>query len=422
MRQILILGAGKSATVLIQHLLEEAPQQSWIVHVADADIQAADHKINGHPYGKSYQLDLFNESLLNALITHADIVISMLPPAFHYPIALRCLQEKKHFLNASYVTNELRSLQHDVLNNGLLFLGEMGLDPGIDHMSAMSLINNIKEQGGQILSFRSHCGGLVAPESDDNPWHYKISWNPRNVLLAGKDGATYLLDGKIVNETYEELFQKIHSIDIPTIGTWAWYPNRDSMHYLELYGLSEVKTFIRTTLRHPLFMKAWSQFVSNGYTKEKPLINTKSIKYKDYFKKLFNNSDVFDKQLLYIGAFSDDYIDKGNMAPFEILQHMLEKKLVLNDEDRDMVVMLHEIHYKLNSNLKEEHSILIVKGVNNVNTAMAKTVGLPLAIATKLILNGVLKITGLHIPTHKSIYEPVLQELTSYGIDFKSTV
>lgn len=422
MHHILILGAGRSATVLIQQLLNDAMLHDWMIHVADGDENLAASKIKGHERGKHSFLDIQDKQTWLTLINEADLVISMLPPSFHPIIAKECLRVGKHFLNASYLSPEIQQMHTEAAENGLLFLTEMGLDPGVDHMSAMEMMDAIKDKGGKILAFRSHCGGLIAPESDDNSWHYKISWNPQNIITAGKDGARYLDNGQIVEETYARLFQENRLVEIPGLGKYAWYPNRDSLAYQKIYQLPDVQQLIRTTLRHPAFIHIWKELVQFGYTDERSIVNTNTISYKDYFNKILNKNDLINEQLHYIGADQEATIGLGFVSPAGILQEMLVKALCLQPGDKDMIVMLHEIEYQLNGHIKQRSASLVVKGIDEHHTAMAKTVGLPLAIAAKLILTRKIKHKGVHIPVDKKIYEPVLKELQNHGIIFKSNL
>ncbi len=257
-KQILLFGAGKSATVLINYLKELAVQKQWAVTVADVNLAAIQAKVGEHPLVKAKQVDLLDEEERSALVATADVVISLLPPFLQYPVAKDCLEHGKHFLSASYIDPEIQLLAKEIEKKGILFLCEMGLDPGIDHMSAMKLIHKIRESGGEITSFRSHCGGLVAPESDDNPWQYKFSWNPRNVVVAGKAGAMFKQNSTIESLDYQTLFSNCNEVAIDGIGPLAFYYNRDSLSYIPTYQLDNAETFIRTTLRYPVFCKAWN--------------------------------------------------------------------------------------------------------------------------------------------------------------------
>ena len=307
---------------------------------------------------------------------------------------------EKNLLTASYTDEKIRSLQPAIDKKKLLFLCEMGLDPGIDHMSAMQLIHHIQAVGGTITSFISHCGGLVAPESDDNPWHYKISWNPRNVVMAGKAGAVYRQDGAAKKIDYENLFDGGRLTTIPGLGSLAFYPNRDSLPYIPVYGLEHAINFMRTTLRYPAFCDGWKHIVELGLTSETLFYDTGNLSLKDFFEQHFTTqgfTDTVHDRMLQSTAFSDQLhclgiadsktmINKGRCSSMDILQFALEQKLVLQPVDKDMIVMLHEVTYQLHEKKYLVRSSLLVKGDDNLRTAMAKTVGLPLGIAAKLIL------------------------------------
>jgi len=366
----------------------------------------------------------------DASIETADIVISLLPPTLHFLVAKDCLLFNKNLLTASYTDDNMRSLGPDIQNKKLLFLCEMGLDPGIDHMSAMQLIHRIQQDGGTIHSFISHCGGLVAPESDDNPWHYKISWNPRNVVMAGKAGAVYRLHNAIKQSPYQELFDETRTTTVPGIGQLAWYPNRDSIEYIHLYKLDTASTFIRTTLRYPAFCAGWRTLIELKLTDENIYYDTQGMSLQGFFKQHLETigystarenarPSFFTEQLNWLGRNDDStFINKGRCSAMDILQFALETKLFLQPDDKDMIIMLHEIEYEQQGSKKQIKSHLIVKGDNGSRTAMAKTVGLPLGIAAKLILQGKIKETGLHIPIIPSIYEPVLAALKEHAIVF----
>lgn len=430
MKHILLFGAGKSATVLIDYLKTITTEKNWKVTVADNDLAAAQLKVGEHDLVKAVQLNINNESERKQLIVQADLVISMMPPSLHYLVALDCIEFKKHLLTASYVDEKIKNDELRIKNSGALFLYEMGLDPGIDHMSAMQIIHRIKKDGDKIISFKSHCGGLVAPESDNNPWHYKISWNPRNVVLAGKAGAVYKEQNKIVEKKYRSLFQQCDQVEIKGLGNLAYYPNRDSLSYIPLYQLEEAETFVRTTLRYPSFCEGWKYIVDLQLTDEEKKYQTNGISFHQFFKQYFSEHHVQDilmevskkdeivVQLKYLGLFDDELINAGECSAADVLQILLEKKLVLQKADKDMIVMLHEFEYEIDGKQKIINSSLVVKGDDSLRTAMAKTVGLPLGIAAKLILEGKITETGLHIPVVPNIYEPVLDELKNFGIKF----
>ena len=428
LKKVLLFGAGKSASALIDYLILSAEENNWEVIVADANAALIKEKTNNRPHSTSVTLDINDASKRRLLIESSDIVISMMPPSLHILIANDCLQYGKSLLTASYADEAILALDKNVKEKGLLFLCEMGLDPGIDHMSAMQLLDEIDEKGGKVVSFKSHCGGLVAPESDNNPWHYKISWNPRNVVLAGKSGAIYKKDGNIVQEEYEQLFDPKRSVTFENenLSSFSYYPNRNSLPYIDLYRLHHVQTFIRTTLRHPDFMSGWNNLVQLKMTDESLTYSSDAKTLADFYNEYLNTynfdkneNSLFKQQLEYLGLHDTvTKINKGICSVADVLQLALEKKLVLSKEDKDMIVMLHEIDYALNGKNHTIKSSLVVKGENHIHTAMAKTVGLPLGIAAKFILNGTIKQSGVQIPISKEIYLPVLAELRKYGVQF----
>jgi saccharopine dehydrogenase-like NADP-dependent oxidoreductase len=501
MKHLLVFGAGKSATCLIEYLTATVQAQQWQLTVADNNLDLARSKTKDAPHTMAVAVNVESEAERQALIATADIVISLLPPTLHFLVAKDCVELGKNLLTASYIDDKIGSLAPQIQNKGLLFLCEMGLDPGIDHMSAMQIIHRIKAEGGRITAFRSHCGGLVAPENDDNPWHYKISWNPRNVVLAGKAGAIYKESGKEVEVSYEELFDPNKVVSVPELGYLAFYPNRDSLSYIPVYKLEEANTFLRTTLRYPEFCFGWKNIIALKLTDETPQYETDGMTLQAFFHQHFtthgfsnwideqltarvaqtkqlleklqqllaaekevteqerkalqdfmmvdgegqlmdinleavknkaaatvagqmHEANLSVKQLIFLGMDDNEtLINKGRCSAADVLQFALERKLALAQEDKDMIVMLHEIAYETNDGFKEEvSSTLIVKGEDQLRTAMAKTVGLPLGIAAKLILQGKIQLTGLHIPIIEAIYQPVLEELKEHGIIFTEII
>ena len=443
MKQILLFGAGKSATILINYLLANASNENWNLIVADANLEMAREKLNNAPFGKAVSFDITDDTKRRSFISNSELVISMLPPSLHGKVARDCLRFSKHLLTASYVDDEMRSMKDEIANRHILFLCEMGLDPGIDHMSAMMLIDRIHTNGGNIVSFKSHCGGLVAPESDDNPWHYKLSWNPRNIVMAGKAGAVYKMNGKVIEQPYETLFDTNGVVSIPQLGTLQYYPNRDSLSYISLYSLESTITFLRTTLRDPDFCTGWKHIIKAGLTDESPngQLVEKECSFREWLDKsvasrttaanfegfLAKYVDARERTLVrqmfeYLGLFDNKIIPGYAKSSADVLQFAMENKLSLQANDKDMIVMLHEFEYDVNGKHEIINTSLVVKGDDRVNTAMAKTVGLPLGIATKLILNGTIQSRGLRIPVSKDIYEPVLNELEQYGIKFNEEI
>lgn len=441
MKNILLLGAGKSATVLIDYLLREAVKENWFVTVADADLSLAQSKAGDSSFAKAIALDVQNKTERANAIQAADIVISLLPPALHFLAAKDCIQYSKNLLTASYIDDNIRQLRKDIEEKGILFLCEMGLDPGIDHMSAMKMIHEVREKQGTIISFKSHCGGLVAPENDDNPWHYKISWNPRNIVLAGKAGAIFKEQGKKITVAYDKVFEDCPELTVNDLPTLAWYPNRDSLSYSSLYGLEEADTFIRTTLRYASFCRGWDvichlgltdteddiskyETISEWFHDKLKGIELRKMEWMEYLRLYVRDEyhTEITEQIDYLGLFEIVPLPLHAKSSADVLQSLLETKLVLHPHDKDMIVMLHEIEYETAGIKSEIKSTLIVYGEDSLRTAMAKTVGLPLGIAAKLILNGKIKLKGLHIPVLKEIYEPVLHELEVQNIRFSETV
>ena len=498
MKNILILGAGKSSTVLIDFLIGHSRTDNFHVHVADLNLDLCQEKIAGSPNATPHRIIHGDHNHTQLLIESSDLVISMLPPPFHGDVARDCLHSGCHFLNASYMSDELASLDAEARNRGLTFLCEMGLDPGIDHMSAMQMIDEIHAEGGRITSFRSHCGGLIAPECDDNPWHYKITWNPRNVVMAGKDGAVYLEHNQIRNVSYGSLIDPHRTVDIPGLGHYAWYPNRDSLSYIPKYGLEGIDTFVRTTLRHPDFCFGWKNIIQLGLTDDQVMYDTNGMTVSSFFQIHFDRfgfsewlqrtiADSFShtsthlqdlirlleadslrsgidreedrimlvdeegglrdwtkssahreatkgialrmheaklalSQLFYLGLDSTESINQGHRSAAWILQWIMEKKLALRETDQDMIVMMHEIDYQIGSHVFHSKSSLVLKGEDPKRTAMARTVGLPLGIAARYILNGALDLPGVHIPISSNLYTPLLKGLANEGITFQHSL
>jgi saccharopine dehydrogenase-like NADP-dependent oxidoreductase len=444
--KILLFGAGKSATSLIRYLVDITAARGWQLIVAESNRPLAESKLGNAPHARVEALDVSQEDARDALVASAGIVISLLPPTLHYLVALSCLKKNKNLLTASYLDPSIGALQQDVSDKGLLFLCEMGLDPGIDHMSALQLITRIKAQHGRIHSFYSHTGGLVAPSCDDNPWHYKISWNPRNVVLAGSAGAAYREAGKTVRRSYAEIFQKPGLVSLPGVGDLAWYPNRDSLSYIPLYGLEEARTFIRTTLRYPAYCNAWAAIVGAGLTDDRKPLNGAPADLRrrapdaspadaarrpdqgppltcaEWSAPLLPLVNDENRPCLeFLGLFDKGPIPTTAQTSADVLQHLLETRLAMQPADKDMIAMIHEIGYTRDGESYTAQSSLIIEGEDSWHTAMARTVGLPLGIAAILVLDGRIPLTGVHIPILPLIYEPVLEELEKQGIRFTHT-
>jgi saccharopine dehydrogenase-like NADP-dependent oxidoreductase len=443
MRSILLVGAGRSSSFLIRYFLDHAKEQDWKLTVADVSIESATEKTRNHPSSSAIAFDINNEEHRKEEIGKADLVISMLPANMHLPVAQTCIEQKKHLATASYISKEMQQLHVQALKEGIVLLNECGLDPGIDHMSAMKIIDTIKAEGGEVSSFKSYCGGLVAPESNDNPWGYKFSWNPRNVILAGQGTARFIENGKYRYLPYSRVFTDTQKINVDGCGTFDGYANRDSLSYRPMYHLDKIPTMIRGTLRQSGFCKAWNVFVQLGLTDDSYTIEDsihltyaqliesllpppdKKSTLKSRVASIINTNEQSDEMKLveWTGIFNDVPIAIYHATPAQALQKLLEEKWKLKSTDNDMIVMQHLFEYSdRNSQKKKITSSVVVKGDDAVYTAMAKTVGLPLAITSKLILNGAIKSRGVVVPVTKEIYEPVLKELELYKIVFAEAV
>ncbi len=440
MSRILIIGAGRSSSSLIDYLLSHASTYNWLITIADANKKAVDDKIiNYKTIATAVEFDVENKTLRAELISNSDFVISMLPAFMHGDVARDCVRLGKHLATASYVSDTMRELDAEAKLKNILLLNECGLDPGIDHASAMKVIHEIQAKGGEILDFKSFCGGLVAPESNDNPWGYKFSWNPRNVVLAGQGTAQFIEEGKLKFIPYNRLFTQICNVDVDGYGQFDAYANRDSISYQKPYGLETATDMLRGTLRMPGYCKAWNVFVKLGLTDDSykikqantltytALLNSFLPAGKESTKdKLiaFMGNDIDDEviaKLEYLELFSDKAILLKEGSPAELLQALLEEKWLLKQGDKDMIVMQHQFVYTLNGETKKLNSSLVVIGDDEIHTAMAKTVGLPLAITVKNFLTGKFQLYGVQIPIEKDIYEPMLDELEKVGIVFKET-
>jgi saccharopine dehydrogenase-like NADP-dependent oxidoreductase len=414
MPNITIFGAGKSATICIAYLAQKALSGSFTLTVVDMSADLLHEKTKTFPHVQTSIIAIENDLARTQIVSQANIIISLLPPHLHIKLAKDCLQYNKHLITASYADEAMKLLHEEAVNKNLLFLCEMGLDPGLDHMSAMKLIDGIHHEGGVIMHFESHCGGLVAPESDTNPWHYKISWNPKNVVLAGRAGATYLQYGQPKTIPYQQVFLNAKTITTLDNHVYAWYPNRNSFPYIDLYKLTHCDTFIRTTLRHPDFLTAWNILVQENATDEN---NTESslLFFEQLAKKYASNTAI--KFLL--DDMHNIQLPTTSFSKAFVLQQLLEKKLALALNDKDLVVMQHDITYTdKNGIAKQVKSFLTITGENQHSTAMAKTVGLPLALGALAVLNNTVNMVGVHIPIHANIYNPLLAALAKEGIVF----
>lgn len=439
MRKILLIGAGRSASSLIKYLLDKAVSENFELIIADLSVELAQQKINNHPQGTAIALDINQTEQRQAAIKNADIVISMLPAHMHLNVAKDCILFKKNMVTASYISPEMEALNEEVVANELVFMNEVGLDPGIDHMSAMKVIDTIKNKGGKMLLFESFCGGLVAPESDTNLWNYKFTWAPRNVVLAGQGGAAkFIQEGKYKYIPYQKVFRRTEFMDIEGYGRFEGYANRDSLKYRSIYGLDNVLTMYRGTLRRVGFSKSWNMFVQLGLTDDSyTLENSENMSYREYinsflayhptdsvelklrhYLKIDQDDSIWDK-LLELDIFNPNKkVGLKNATPAQILEKILMDSWTLEPQDKDMIVMYHKFGYELNGKQHQIDASMVCIGEDQTYTAMAKTVGLPVGMAALQILNNKIKNYGVQLPIKPEIYNPILEELETFGIVF----
>ena len=439
MRKILIIGSGKSTSYLLKYLLDKSVSENLFITVGDINIEHAKNVINNHENAKAIKLDVFDEVSRTKAINNSDIVVSMLPARFHIEVAKNCISLKKHMVTASYISPEMQALDADAKANGLILMNEIGVDPGIDHMSAMKVLDSIRAKGGKTILFESFTGGLVAPESDNNLWNYKFTWNPRNVVTAGQGGtAKFLQEGTYKYIPYHRLFRRTEFLEIDNYGRFEVYANRDSLKYQNIYGLEHVKTLYRGTMRRVGFSRAWNIFVMLGMTDDSYTIDdSENMSYRDFINAFlpYSHSDSVELKLRHqLKIDQDDIVwsklieldlfntkkrvELKKATPAQILQKILMDSWTLSKDDKDMIVMYHKFGYELHGKKYQIDSNIVVIGEDQTYTAMAKTVGLPVAIATLAILNKKIITPGVQIPITKEVYNPILKELESYGITF----
>lgn len=440
MRKILIIGAGRSASSLIKYLLDKSETENLFVTIGDLSEDLAKKKTGNHKNSRAIAFDVFNADQRKQEIQQADVVISMLPAHMHIEVAKDCILYQKHMVTASYISAEMQALDAVAKENNIVLMNEIGLDPGIDHMSAMKIMDQIKNEGGKIILFESFCGGLVAPENDTNLWNYKFTWNPRNVVLAGQGGAAkFIQEGKYKYIPYNKLFRRTEFLEVEGFGRFEAYANRDSLKYREIYGLEDAQTCYRGTIRRVGFSKAWDVFVQLGMTDDTFIVDdsetmsnrdfvnlflpyhpTDSVEIKFRHQLKIDQDDVIWDKLLELDLFSKTAISGlKNATPAQMLEKILADKWTLQPDDKDMIVMYHKFGYEINGEEKQIDSTMVCLGDDQTYTAMAKTVGLPVAIAALKILNGEITTAGVQLPISKEVYEPILKELEEYGVLFK---
>ncbi len=439
MRNILIIGAGRSATSLIRYLIEKSSAENLHITIGDISIESAQKLTKNHLNATGILLDVFNKKQREEAVKASDIVISMLPARFHIEVAKDCITFEKNLVTASYISDEMQSLNEEVKDKGLVFMNEIGVDPGIDHMSAMQVIDTIRSKGGNVVLFESFTGGLIAPESDDNLWNYKFTWNPRNVVLAGQGGAAeFLQEGLYKYIPYNRLFRRTELIKIKGHGEFEVYANRNSLKYQKVYGFKDILTLYRGTIRRVGFSRAWNIFVQLGMTDDSYTIpNSEKLSYREYVNLFLpysptdsielklrhslkiDQDDLIWKKLKEIDLFNGKkYLEIKNATPAQALQKILMEKWALAKEDKDMIVMYHKFGYELNGKNYQIDSSMVTIGEDQTYTAMSKTVGLPVAIAALQILNKKITTPGVLRPIDKEVYKPILEELETYGVQF----
>jgi saccharopine dehydrogenase (NADP+, L-glutamate forming) len=434
MTSILILGAGRSSSSLIAYVQRQAMQKNWQLTVGDYTYAAAQERLLPVGYGTAIRFDINDAITSKTTIASADVVVSLMPPHLHILVAKLCLALGKHLLTASYITDDMAALDMAVRQKGLLFLNECGLDPGIDHMSAMQVMDRIRGNGGQLISFESFTGGLIAPDTDpDNPWRYKFTWNPRNVVMAGQGTAKFLFNGEYQYIPYQQLFRRLTSVEVDGVA-YEGYANRDSLKYREAYGLRNIQTMLRGTLRYKGFCSAWNVLVQLGCCDDSyRMENVEGMTHRDFMAAFADHRGQSVEQsvcaalsldsdgpemerLRWSGLFSNEHVGLDAGSPAYILEHILSKKWTLASDDRDFIVMWHRFGYTLKGKQHIGHAYLTATGKNAMETAMARTVGLPLGIATCLLMDGDIKTRGVTIPASPDIYVPVLRELHKMSI------
>ena len=416
MKKILFIGAGRSASSAVKYLLEHAEANDWVLRLGDMDLTLAIERIGNHSRGEAFGFDVLNPEEREREIKNCDIVISMVPARFHVEVVKDCIRFGKNVLTPSYVSNEMKELDGAAKEAGIIIMNEIGLDPGIDHMSAKKILDEIEAEGGEIFQFESFTGGLLAPESENNPWKYKFTWNPRNVVLAGQGGAAKFIHNKQYKYIpYTKLFRRTEFIDIDGYGRFEGYANRDSLKYRSIYGLENIDTIYRGTLRRVGFCRAWDVFVQLGCTDDSYVIegsehmtkreyinsflrynrhDSVELKLRHYLK--IDEDDTLWEKLEWLGLFDSEPVNLGkDGTPAQMLQKILKDKWSLSDEDKDMIVMWHKFGYYLNGKKFGIESSMVHIGKDQVYTAMSDTVGYPVAICAEMILNGTIQSKGV---------------------------
>ena len=432
MKKVLILGAGLVARALVHYLLA---QEGFEVKVASRTLGKAQALVGDAKNGSAEQLDVDNQVELERLIGEADLSISLLPYVYHPLVAKLCIKHKKAMVSASYVKEEMKALDVAAREAGIVLLNEIGVDPGIDHMSAMQVIDHIKTSGGKLVSFSSYCGGLPAPDANDNPFGYKFSWSPRGVILAGKNPPQYLKEGKVVSISGEDLFSHHWPVEIEGFGTLEGYPNRDSLPYIETYGVHGVNNMFRGTLRYPGWCETMNKISELGLLNEKERPDLAGLTFGEFTSRLIDSArDNLKRDLAafldlspdsrvlsdleWLGFLGDEPLPQAVHSPLDVLAARMLEKMRYAPGERDLLVMQHKFIARYPDRTEKTTSTMINYGIPHGDSSMCRLVGLPVAVAAKMILQGKIDLVGVQVPVVSEIYEPVLAELKQMGISF----
>lgn len=441
MNSILILGAGRCSGAMIDYVLKEAEKHGWNVTVADTDMDLAIQKVNNRPNGRGTWLDVTKVNDRRDLIARTDLVVSLLPAHLHLEVAHDCIKLNKQFITSSHVSHELYRLGDEARDRELIYTGQKGLDPGIGHMVTRQYVDNLRAKGATITAFRSYIGGLVAPEDlEKNPWKYKFTWNPRNSVLMGQGTSQYLEDKRLKYIPYSNLFESYRKVAIASIGEFEMYPNRDSLLHIEAYGLQDIPSVMRGTLRYPGFCDGWNALVKLGLTDGSyPILNAKEMSFHEWIDAYVSSepgSSLKDRtahklgkyasarvmrQLEWLGLFRKKKINIRTATPALLLERVLLDKWQLAPKDKDLVINQLEFEYELDGEQKQLISTLALKGEDAENTAISKFIGLPMAIFIKKYMLGEITDTGINVSMQPAVYNPVLEELKDFGIVYKET-
>lgn len=435
MKRVLVLGAGLVARPLVRYLLEKGYQ----VVMASRTASKAEAMIAGHPNGKALALDVQDEAVLSQLISDCDLAVSLVPYTFHPVVAKHSIRHRKHMVTTSYVSAAMQELDGAARSAGVTILNEIGVDPGIDHMSAMRIIDGVRDRGGQIIAFRSYCGGLPAPEANDNPFGYKFSWAPRGVLLAGRNKAQYLLDGRKVEVPSHRLFRDMHMLAVEGQGDYEAYPNRDSISYIDVYGLQGIQTMYRGTLRNPGWCDCLFNYGKLGLFSLDE-VEVKGKNYSGMMREVVGASPDEDiraatarklvipgeslpiRNLEWLGMFSDRGFKVDRISPLDAMGGLMYERLAFRPGERDMIILFHDFRAEFPDGKRERIiSQLIDYGIPHGDSSMARTVSLPAAIGVHMILTGTISGVGVLRPVAPDIYNPVLNELASLAISCQET-